>query len=597
MGRKLEKGVTDLATTHPTLAAEWNYQKNQNLKTKGRKDISTPDEVMSGSKQKVWWICEYGHEWEATIQSRVSGNGCPYCSGKLPTNETSLATVRPDIALEWHPIKNMGLKNGNGRDISSPDKVTYGAHQKVWWLCNKCGYEWQATVNDRTSGYGCPCCAGKVVVAGKNLQTLFPDIAEEWDYEANNGLTDGNGRDISTPDKVSAGSGQIVSWICKNGHKWKSEIAGRTINGHGCPQCAGNLPIFNETDLASVHPEIAKEWHPTKNIGLMDGNGRDVSTPDKIASGSSLKVWWKCSVCDYEWDTSVSNRTTNNSGCPCCAGKVPLLNKTDLKAVDPELAKQWDFEKNRNLTDKTGRDISTPDKITANSNQKVWWKCEHGHSWNASVNNRRSGNGCPYCAGRKVCEDNNLKKLFPDVAAEWHPTKNGDLMPTDVTAGTTTRVWWQCEKGHEWKTSVNTRTNTGCGCPVCKESRGEKAIRKVLENNDIIFETQYKFKDRFFLSNKSKLRDDFAIFDTNSKIIATIEYHGRQHYEVVDFTSKNPEQAEVEFKMIQERDKVKTKYLQEHGIPQLIIPYTRFSDIPVLVNSFIQELIQKHKLL
>ena len=70
---KLVKGVNDLETLNPTLAEEWNYEKNGTL---------TPDQVTAGSNKKVWWKCKFGHEWEAIVGSRSKGHGCPFCSGR-----------------------------------------------------------------------------------------------------------------------------------------------------------------------------------------------------------------------------------------------------------------------------------------------------------------------------------------------------------------------------------------------------------------------------------------------------------------------------------------------------------------------------------
>ena len=49
---------------------------------------------------------------------------------------------------------------------------------------------------------------------------------------------------------------------------------------------------------------------------------------------------------------------------------------------------------------------------------------------------------------------------FPELIKEWHPTKNGELKPEEVTSGSNKKVWWKCEKGleHEWQTTVNSRT-------------------------------------------------------------------------------------------------------------------------------------------
>ncbi|MEI2361842.1 zinc-ribbon domain-containing protein [Priestia megaterium] len=90
----------------------------------------------------------------------------------------------------------------------------------------------------------------------------------------------------------------------------------------------------------------------------------------------------------------------------------------------PYLSAQWHSEKNKELT---------PEDVTVMSNRKVWWICSEGHEWEAAVSGRTRGTGCPYCSGRKVTPSNSLEVLYSNLAAEWHPTKNGDLTPNDVT--------------------------------------------------------------------------------------------------------------------------------------------------------------------
>ena len=139
-------------------------------------------------------------------------------------------------------------------------------------------------------------------------------------------------------------------------------------------------------------------------------------------------------------------------------GKV-LLTKKQTIAENAELVTQWLQEKNGALT---------PDQVAPCSNRKVWWQCELGHSWQATIAHRvKDGQGCPVCAGRRVLKGfNDLQTIAPDVAKSWHPTLNGELTPELVTAGTPKRVWWQCEKGHEWESMIANRVR-GRGCPIC----------------------------------------------------------------------------------------------------------------------------------
>jgi len=126
----------------------------------------------------------------------------------------------------------------------------------------------------------------------------------------------------------------------------------------------------------------------------------------------------------------------------------------------PDIAAQWHPTRNGHLA---------PDQLSAGSNGRVWWRCAEGHEWETRVNNRTSkGTGCPVCTGQAVLAGfNDLATRFPDVTAQWHPTRNGDLRPDQVSAGMNAKVWWRCEEGHEWETAVNNRTSHGRGCPVC----------------------------------------------------------------------------------------------------------------------------------
>jgi len=183
------------------------------------------------------------------------------------------------------------------------------------------------------------------------------------------------------------------------------------------------------------------------------GNGP--LTPNDLTAGSSKKVWWICRK-GHEWLAPVRRRN-RGSRCPYCLGRT-VGSDNCLQAVNPDLAKQWHSLKNSGLT---------PQDVTPNSDKKAWWICERGHEWQATVSNRNRGRGCPYCAGRAVCDDNCLETLNPSLAGGWHPVKNGSLTPIDVTSGSNKRVWWLCEKGHEWEAHLHSRSLGYGRCPYC----------------------------------------------------------------------------------------------------------------------------------
>lgn len=199
----------------------------------------------------------------------------------------------------------------------------------------------------------------------------------------------------------------------------------------------------------------------TELIGQWDSGCNGDLTPADISYGSGRKVWWRCEK-GHAWQATVKDRTMLSSGCPYCANRQILPGFNDLATLRPDLAEQWDREKNGDLT---------PESVSAGANRKVWWRCGNGHSWEALIRSRTSqDSGCPYCTGKKVLVGyNDLATLYPTIAAQWHPTLNGNLKPTDVVPGCNKRVWWICEEGHIWKAKICSRTakNKRSGCPVC----------------------------------------------------------------------------------------------------------------------------------
>ena len=133
-----------ILNTHPEISKQWHFNKNSPLK---------PENFTHGSHKKVWWKCSKGddHEWETTINNRSNVRGCPYCAGKKISKSNNFLSHNPKVASEWHLSKNGNLK---------PENFTYGSKTKVWWRCHKVeGHEWEATINNRGNGSGCPYCS------------------------------------------------------------------------------------------------------------------------------------------------------------------------------------------------------------------------------------------------------------------------------------------------------------------------------------------------------------------------------------------------------------------------------------------------------
>jgi hypothetical protein len=270
---------------------------------------------------------------------------------------------------------------------------------------------------------------------------------------------------------------------------------------------------------------------------------------------------WKClkNGCNEEFDMSW-NRIISGCGCPFCVGKRVSLSNC-LATKYPDVAKEWNTIKNGDLT---------PYDVTYGSEQKVWWKCENGHEWEASPNLRTNRlHLCPYCSHFLPSKEYNLLVTNPQLIKEWDYNKN-TKNPEEYLPFCSDSVWWICNEGHEWETNIYNRT-LGRGCPKCNKSKGEKRIEDILVSCKINYISQYSFNDLY--GDCSLLRFDFAIFEDKdkTKLKCLIEYDGEFHYK---------KQYENDgYENIIRYDQLKNNYCNFNNIILYRIPYWEYDNI------------------
>ena len=291
----------------------------------------------------------------------------------LGARRTSLKDEYPDIASEWDYEKNGGLL---------PEQFTAHSNDKVFWKCKRCKKSWKARISERTrkdnKGTGCPDCNAKNGVLKQiemrleekgSLAEVYPDLMKEWDFE----------RNTIDPYAVLPSSTQKAWWIClKCRYKWNTKIANRTGSKcHGCRLCSKQDTVKGINDITTTRPDLVKEWNHKRNT----------KSPEEFSEYSNQIVWWKCSICDYEWEAAINMRARGH-GCPCCSGRVPKAGVNDLKTLRPDVAKDWDYDKNE----------KGPESYKVNSHAAVWWKCsECGYEWEKMIRNRTRFPSCPNC--------------------------------------------------------------------------------------------------------------------------------------------------------------------------------------------------------
>ncbi len=358
-----------IGVTHPELLKEFS-DKNE----------KTAFEYTQGSGKKVLWKCSVcGNEWSTRISHRTaSKSGCPECSKlkiskarKAVVGDNSLLVQFPEIAKEWDYEKNE----------TSPENITPKTNDLFYWICSvNPEHKWKASVNNRTSGTGCPFCKGarisksrKKPKKGESLGDIYPEIIAEW-----------SNKNYKTPFEFRPFSTQKAWFTCVNGHEdYIKAIAKYTQSNQRCPVCAlkqraNNCATSNlEDSLGHNYPDLLKEW-----------SSKNKKSPFEVYPHGGKKAWWLCEN-GHDYHMSITKKTSRDYGCPICSNKQVVPGFNDLKTVYPEIVEGWDYEKN----------TIAPTNITPYSGKYVWWKCENGHSCCQQVVKRtRRHYGCPQCS-------------------------------------------------------------------------------------------------------------------------------------------------------------------------------------------------------
>lgn len=311
-----------------------------------------------------------------------------------------------------------------------------------------------------------------------SLAEHSPHLLKEWYYS----------NDID-PENVGYSSIKKVKWICSLCNEvYEQSIKNRTYFKYNHRFCKNRKKrnLTNENNLAFLYPKLTSQW-----------SDKNENFPDKYPPFSRSKVWWKCEN-KHEWQSSIYHRTMNNTDCPYCVGKA--CNDNNITITNPELINSWNYNKN----DKS------PEELTFGSAYEAWWICHNKHEWKQIVNSRIANynNGCPIC--------NSIVITHHELIKEWDYIKNKEN-PESFTFGSQIEIWWKCDKNHEWKARISSRTK-GSNCPFCMKCHISKLETEWLDSfNNINIKRQFKIK----LNNKKFKLDGFDMF-TNT----VYEFHG-----------------------------------------------------------------------
>lgn len=419
-----KKYVSDI----PELMAEWHPSKNEGL---------VPEDISFGSGITIWWLCSLGHEWSATANTRTNlKSGCPECGYIRVANIRSQASldynlliVNPELCKEWHP-----------RNKKTPSEYFPKSGKKVWWQCTKdAEHVWQAQIASRTdldgnTIIGCPFCSGKRASRNYNLSTERPELLSEWCHEKNQ----------IKPSQLTPNSHTNVWWECEKGHLWFASPHNRR-DGKGCPKCThqtskGEIRIL--TELMSIYENVISRHK-------IDGYELDIYLPDLCVGIEYDGAYWHLDKAEKDKQKQQHVEKLGKRLLRIREAPLPHISEADL-IVNPRV------ELTKDVLDKLVIAICGDKEKTA---QYVKHK--------TFVNQELFNTYLDYFPS--PFPEKSLATLNPKLSEEWHPTKNLPLTPANFTANSGHRVWWQCEKGHEWQTTIDRRNSKrgGSGCPNC----------------------------------------------------------------------------------------------------------------------------------
>lgn len=358
-------GHNDLATKFPQILEIWDFDKNE-LK---------PWEVVPGSAKYAYFVCPKGHHHRSQIcevTKSIAERGrtsCSKCSSKSSASEYTVLfyiqkifgdevihtekigpeKIEADIyipsiktAIEYdgifyhssekakrkedkkeHSFSKLGIRllrikesDRNEKTISTIRFIrdSYTGPNFTWainaLISEIAPRPLGTNFVDLNRDQNTILKYKKDIETKQNLLQTNPEIAEKWDYQANYPLR---------PEYFTRGSNYKVKWKCKNHpwHPYSATIKSQACNGHGCPYCSGSKVLIGFNDLATTHPELAKELIPEKNDGI---------TAQDISAGSNIPIVWTCKTCGSEWTVTPNSRTNSKrkngkpSGCKKCSG-------------------------------------------------------------------------------------------------------------------------------------------------------------------------------------------------------------------------------------------------------------------------------------
>jgi hypothetical protein len=410
---------------------------------------------------KLWWCCSRGHEWEATASSvRNHGTWCPICC---------YDKVASDQSLGLEEMRALARERG-GECLST--EYPRGRKKRIRWRCGE-GHEWEsAPAAVKHSGQWCPTCSsglGERFCRGMFEAVFgeaFPKARPDWlrNSRGNRMELDGYCQklrlafeyhgiqhyktttffDQKSPLQKRIQDDAKKRHLCQKNGVALFEIP-YTIERSSLQQCIYDKCAAFDITVGQRPPiDLAKiNYYPKRRLEEMRSfaasRGGECLATHYVTM--STPVTWRCSQ-GHTWDCEFHYIKNKRQWCPECAGNKKLT-LDEIHAM----ARQQGGE----CLATEYRQIGEP----------LLFRCAKGHEWKVRpLDIKHKHSWCPYCAG--------VARLSLEAAQSVAIERGGECLSMEYVHSKAPLLW-RCEKGHEWKNSLNGVRNQKQWCPYCAE--------------------------------------------------------------------------------------------------------------------------------
>lgn len=365
----------------------------------------------------------------------------------------------------------------------------------------------------------------------------------------------GNEYEVISQYKTSKEKIVMRHHICNKDYEVKPS---NFLSGKRCPWC--NHPTFNI--------EIAKELASELDMTLLEETYVD----------SFTRMKYKCNLHPEMGilHTTLQSILGHHKSCTKC--RYQKLKDTRRNNVDFDAIRKEFEAKGLTLLSKEYQTITSPLEYICNKHK------DNGIQTVTYDNFMKQPYTCRLCSSEHLSEIKTLSNdEFMQRVNELHPS----ISVHSKYNGRHSLIDCSCNVcNYQWKTrATNLMYISRGGCPNCVGSAGEIRIKNFLDENNIKYTREYTFDDLRGDFNRC-LRFDFAIFDTNEKLMMLCEFDGSQHYEPSKFNMQYTEEQALEnYEKMQRYDEMKNEYCKSNGIKLLRIPYNRYRNIENILTK------------